>query len=203
MTPPEEATLALELRIQLLETLVGLDTAYAKRSNAQEASIARRGQAVIAGIYEALDRTGTDAIKRFLETYELNKALLVPQLPTSSAQDGNDLTPAAKAALILDSEQDLKNLDRELREIDTLEKRGMAGAGRLEEHEALKPRLAELRKDASKLAGSYGSLESRVENLLTQYDDYVNTVSELFVSWNDAITQAEKTVSRIQKERSS
>lgn len=68
MTPPEEATLALELRIQLLETLVGLDTAYAKRSNAQEASIARRGQAVIAGIYEALDRTGTDAIKRFLET---------------------------------------------------------------------------------------------------------------------------------------
>lgn len=43
------------------------------------------------------------------------------------------------------------------------------------EHEALKPRLAELRKDASKLAGSYGSLESRVENLLTQYDDYVRT----------------------------
>lgn len=68
MTAHEEATLALDLRIQLLETLVGLDTAHAKRPNAQEASIARRGQAVIAGIYDALDRFGTEAIKRFLET---------------------------------------------------------------------------------------------------------------------------------------
>lgn len=68
MTASEEATLALDLRIQLLETLVGLDTALAKRQNAQEASIARRGQAVLAGIYDALDRSGTDAIKRFLET---------------------------------------------------------------------------------------------------------------------------------------
>lgn len=41
------------------------------------------------------------------------------------------------------------------------------------EHEALKPKLAELRKDASALTGSYSSLETRVENLLTQYDDYV------------------------------
>lgn len=62
---------------------------------------------------------------------ELNKALLVPQLP-SGAQSGNDLTPSAKAALILDAEHDIRNLDRELREIDTLEKRGIAGAGKLQ-----------------------------------------------------------------------
>lgn len=68
MTTTEEATLALDLRIQLLETLVGLDTALAKRPNAQAASIARRGQAVIAGVYEALDKSGTEAIKRFLDT---------------------------------------------------------------------------------------------------------------------------------------
>jgi hypothetical protein len=68
MASIEPAALALDLRIQLLETLVGLDTALAKRPNAQEASIARRGQAVIAGVYEALDRSGTEAIKRFLDT---------------------------------------------------------------------------------------------------------------------------------------
>jgi hypothetical protein len=59
---------ALELRIRLLEALVGIDTAFAKRPNAQDASIARRGQAVVAGVYDALDRSGTEAIKRFLET---------------------------------------------------------------------------------------------------------------------------------------
>lgn len=68
MTSAEEATLALDLRIQLLETLVGLDTPLSRRPNAQEASIARRGQAVIAGVYDALDKSGTEAIKRFLDT---------------------------------------------------------------------------------------------------------------------------------------
>jgi len=62
---------------------------------------------------------------------DLNKALLVPQLPTST-QAGNGLTPSAKAALILDSENDLRDLDRQLREIETLDKRGIAGAGKLQ-----------------------------------------------------------------------
>jgi len=79
MTSNEEATLALDLRIQLLETLVGLDTALAKRPNAQEASIARRGQAVIAAVYEALDKSGTEAIKRFLDTCML-LLCIVPSL---------------------------------------------------------------------------------------------------------------------------
>lgn len=54
----------------------------------------------------------------------------MPQLPTAS-QSGQDLTAHAKAALILDSENDLKSLDRDLRDIEALEKRGIAGAGRL------------------------------------------------------------------------
>lgn len=62
---------------------------------------------------------------------DLNKALLVPQLPTSS-QAGSDQTPSVKAALILDSESDLRDLDRQLREIETLDKRGTAGAGKLQ-----------------------------------------------------------------------
>jgi hypothetical protein len=68
---------------------------------------------------------------RLYSTDDLNKALLVPHLPTSP-QAGSDLSPSAKAALILDSENDLRNLDRELREIETLDKRGTAGAGKLQ-----------------------------------------------------------------------
>lgn len=55
----------------------------------------------------------------------------MPQLPTSP-QSGHDLTPSAKAALILDMEGDFRNLDRELREIEILEKRGAVGAGKLQ-----------------------------------------------------------------------
>ena len=53
------------------------------------------------------------------------------QAAAASSIAGHDMTPHAKAALILDAEQDIRTLERELREIELLEKRGAAGAGRL------------------------------------------------------------------------
>lgn len=61
--------LATELRLRLLESLVGLDTLAASKPAAKERSIARRGQAVVQELYEAVDRaaTGSEPVKRFLE----------------------------------------------------------------------------------------------------------------------------------------
>lgn len=42
------------------------------------------------------------------------------------------------------------------------------------DHERLRPQLNELRKDVGNLSGSYNDLESRVESLLSQYDEYVS-----------------------------
>lgn len=153
------ALLATELRIRLLETLVGLDTAAAQRPAARERSIALRGQAAMRELYEAVDRaaSGSEPVKRFLEgcqcsidrnifdtnahgctsADEANKPLLVPQMTpamqaaAASSRDGHDMTPHAKAALLLDAEQEIRALERDLREIEILEKRGAAGAGKL------------------------------------------------------------------------
>lgn len=62
--------------------------------------------------------------------------MLVPQLSAAASQSndalaGEDLGSHAKAALILDAEQDIRTFERELRDIDILEKRGAAGAGKL------------------------------------------------------------------------
>jgi len=132
---------------------------------------------------------------------EVNAPLLVPQLPLSIQPVESDLTPHTKAALILEAEHDIKTLERELREIELLDKRGVAGAGKLSDHEALKTPLLQARKDLSGLVGSYSDLETRVERLLASYDDYVDTVSQLFIGWNDALTYAEQTVSKLEKER--
>lgn len=68
---------------------------------------------------------------------DANRPLLVPQMTPAmqaaavSSIAGHDMTPHAKAALILDAEHDIRTLERELREIESLEKRGAAGSGRL------------------------------------------------------------------------
>lgn len=67
-------------------------------------------------------------------TDEVNAPLLVPQLPTAAlyaSTAGSDLSIHAKASLVLEAEQEIRTIERELREIETLEKRGVAGAGRL------------------------------------------------------------------------
>lgn len=41
------------------------------------------------------------------------------------------MTPQAKVVLILESEGEIRQIERELREVDTLEQRGVVGAGTL------------------------------------------------------------------------
>jgi hypothetical protein len=66
----DAAMLACELRVRLLETLVGLDVpALAGKASARERSIARRGQAVVEELHSAVERaaSGSEPVKRFLE----------------------------------------------------------------------------------------------------------------------------------------
>lgn len=69
MDSQQNALLATELRVRLLETLVGLDIPAAGRPAAKERSIALRGQAVVRELHEAVDRasTGSESVRRFLE----------------------------------------------------------------------------------------------------------------------------------------
>lgn len=52
---------------------------------------------------------------------------------TSSLEaSASELTPLAKIALILECENEIKTLERELREVEVLEQRGVVGAGDLQ-----------------------------------------------------------------------
>ena len=185
--------LSLDLRVRLLEALVGLDTPAARRVNALEMSVARRGQHIVTSVHEAVEKNGSEAIKRFLENCaavprplhrrptmrpllttaivftmedDANKPLLVPQLSaaashTDNALSGEELGPHAKAALILDAEQDIRSFERELRDIDILEKRGAAGAGKLAGGLLSVRRIAEPQTTDRSCLGSQNRRDSR------------------------------------------
>jgi len=87
----------------------------------------------------------------------------------------------------------------------------------------LKAPLKQLEKDVKPVAAKYASLEARTNTLLRNYNDHVNSnftlfkegaqlttfhaveqitnLSELFVSWNDLVTEAEEAVTKLEKER--
>lgn len=62
---------------------------------------------------------------------DLNAPLLrLPPISTPAATE-EDLSPQARAALILESEPEIRQLERELREVQLLDERGVVGAGKL------------------------------------------------------------------------
>ncbi|KAM0753927.1 hypothetical protein T439DRAFT_353679 [Meredithblackwellia eburnea MCA 4105] len=195
--------LQLELRLRFLETL--LSPSVASRSALQPAaavpaSITRRADQLQAQLKQAIESGGGgEVVRRFVQGYDLNEPLLRPPDATTSALD--QLTPQAKVALILESEAEIRQLERELREVDTIDQRGVVGAGDLAKHEELKPSLKDLAGNVAPISERYSALELKTTTLLSRYNDYISTLSEIFVSWNDIISSAEEEVARIESER--
>ena len=96
---------------------------------------------------------------------------------------------------------DIRSADRDLRDIDTLEKKGATGGGKLEDHEALQPRLDKALKRHNEDTARFRALEQRVTTLLEQYATQVDTFSELFVEWSETIAEIEERISKLEKEK--
>ncbi|SGY72659.1 BQ5605_C005g03194 [Microbotryum silenes-dioicae] len=159
---------------------------------------------------------------------DLNEPLLtVPPVPfhhPSSSSNHDDLTPHSKVSLILEAEYEIRQLEWELRQIALLDDQGVVGAGELAQHQDLSTELARTKQDVKPVAASYQDLEHKTHNILSRYNDYVrpsahklqsrlqaehwststaqiSTLSEVFVQWNDIVSEAEQEVTRIEKSR--
>ncbi|GAA5954383.1 hypothetical protein JCM3765_004443 [Sporobolomyces pararoseus] len=193
--------LALDLRLRFIESLISPDSRSSSKSSTS-ISLARRVSHVEAQLKQALESGGsTDAIRRFVQNYDSNCPLLsVAPLPVN-LPNSNEMSVEAKVALVLEAENEIKILERDLREIETLNQRGVVEAGKLSEHEALKGPLEQLTEATKPVAETYSSLEDRTTVLLQQYNDYITELSELFISWNDLISEAEATVTKLEKQK--
>ncbi|KAL8293116.1 hypothetical protein RQP46_000810 [Phenoliferia psychrophenolica] len=209
MAPTVSPQLALDLRLRFLETLLTGSSSSspslgASRNRAAAPSsigLTRRADLIQAQLKEALETGGGgDAVRRFVQGYDLNAPLL--RLPPAPTQGLDEMTPQAKVALILESEGEIRQIERELREVETLEQRGVVGAGNLADHEQLKPALEELKATVTPEVASYASLEARTTALLSRYNEYINTLSEIFVSWNDIVSSAEEEIAKLEREQS-
>ncbi|KAG6869238.1 hypothetical protein C0993_009103 [Termitomyces sp. T159_Od127] len=118
------------------------------------------------------------------------------------ASEGNTMSVAQLEALLTEMEPDIRAAERDMREIEMLESKGVTGAGKLASYEDLQPRLDRLLAQYQEDAELANSLEERIARLVERHATQVDTLSELFVAWDDAIADVEDRLGRFEKEKS-
>ncbi|OCH85254.1 hypothetical protein OBBRIDRAFT_815148 [Obba rivulosa] len=204
--------LSLDLRLRWLETLL-----FGARPESGERRDSARGHALreadtLARRTEELRRRidsimqGNEGLRKFMEHYDQHAHLLTPAfalsgtLPTAPPAYEN-MSPSELEAFLAEMEPDIRAADRDLREINILENKGVTGAGKLADCKALEPRLDALmtahREDLEKAA----ELEKRIATLMDRYTTQVDTLSDLFVAWDDSIGRAEEQVAKLERDK--
>ncbi|KAH9849929.1 hypothetical protein C2E23DRAFT_736334 [Lenzites betulinus] len=212
--PSISPMLSLELRLRWLETLL-----FGAKHDAPEQAAkggAKPGELkdgdTLARRAEVLQRRldsvvqNSDGLKRFLDRYDQYAHLLSPQFALSGSLQMTpptyeNMSPSELEAFLGEMESDIRTAERDLREISALEAKGVTGAGKLNDYEALQPRLEALFKAHDEDLNTAAALEKRIALLMDRYATNVDTLSELFVSWDQSIRDTEDEVHRMERDR--
>lgn len=208
--PVIDPALSLELRLRWLEAIV-LGVQAKERKPKGKSYDLKRGETLIRtaeDVQKRLDRIveSNDGFKRFIEHYDQHAHFLTPAFAISGslqsqAPSYESMSPDELDALLMEMEPDIRAADRDMREIEALEKKGVTAAGRLGNYEKLAPRLDAAMKAHTEDVKLAASLEKRIATLMEKHATHVDALSELFVSWDDTLIAAENKVAKMERDR--
>ncbi|KAI0251591.1 hypothetical protein BJV78DRAFT_1275307 [Lactifluus subvellereus] len=216
---------SLELRIRWLEALL-----YGPKHDESLAGLRvrqpelKRGETLVRAAEHAQRRMDDiantyDVLRKFISHYEQHAQYLTPAfalsgtLPTITPSEYTHMSPAELAALVTELEPDIRAADNDMREIDALQQKGVTGAGKLSDYETLQPRLEALLLRHEEDLERAAALEKRVAGIVRQYAiqacfaphpptaAQVDSLSELFVAWDEMLHAAEDRIGKLEKER--
>ncbi|KAF8074888.1 hypothetical protein FPV67DRAFT_1475339 [Lyophyllum atratum] len=208
-----DPALALDLRLRWLEAiLLGVkqdarDRKGKEREKPHELSDGETLCRIAEDLQRRLDAVieGNDGLKRFVAHYDQHAHLLTPAFALSGSlpepPSYGTMSPEQLEAFLTEMEPDIRAADRDMREIELLEQKGVTGAGKLATYEALQPRLVNLLKAHQADIELAASLEKRTAALMERHATQVDALSELFVAWDDTITVAEDKTTKLERER--
>ncbi|KAJ7504352.1 hypothetical protein B0H11DRAFT_2170527 [Mycena galericulata] len=211
-TPPKgspsiiEPALSLELRLRWLEAiLLGVKQDTRDRKGKERESLTH-GETLIRAAEDLQKRlngivNSNDGLRRFMDHYDQHAHLLTPSFALSEAPTYESMSASELEAFLVEMEPDIRAAERDMQEIEALEKKGVTSPGKLGDYETLQPRLDSLLKahrDDLELAAS---LEKRVARLMESHATQVDALSELFVAWDDTVMDAEDNIMRLERDR--
>ncbi|KAG5647826.1 hypothetical protein DXG03_007750 [Asterophora parasitica] len=209
-----DPALALDLRLRWLEAiLLGVKQDSVDRKGKEHERPLPEGETLARAAENIQRRLDTvvgsnDGLKQFMAHYDQHAHLLTPAFALSGSLQDAGATPTYDTmpteqleALLTEMESDIRAADRDMREIELLEQKGVTGAGKLAGYEELQPRLIKLLKAYQADVELAASLERRTAALMERHATQVDALSELFVAWDDTITVAEDKATNLERER--
>lgn len=210
--PAIDPVLSLELRLRWLEALLlGVRQDARDRKGKDKVPELKHGETLIhlAGdVQRRLDNViqSNDSLQRFMSKYDLHAHLLTAAFALSGVLPGpaptyENMSPEELEALLVEMEPEIRAADRDMREIEMLEQKGVTAAGKLADYESLQPRLDALLKAHQEDIKLATLLEKRIAALVDRHATHVDALSELFVAWDDVLTETENKVIKLERDR--
>jgi hypothetical protein len=210
--PVIDPALSLELRLRWLEALLlGVRQDARDRKGKDKVPELKHGETLIRlaeDVQRRLDNViqSNDGLQRFMSKYDLHAHLLTAAFALSGVLPGpaptyENMSPEELEALLVEMEPEIRAADRDMREIEMLEQKGVTAAGKLADYETLRPRLDALLKAHQEDIRLAASLEKRIAALVDRHATHVDALSELFVAWDDVLTETENKVIKLERDR--
>ncbi|KAF8141547.1 hypothetical protein EV363DRAFT_1149980 [Boletus edulis] len=206
--------LSLELRLRWLEALllgVGVRHDTRDRKAREKPPELKPGESLVqlaANVQHRLHSVveSNDGLKKFMHQYDQHAQWLTPAFTLSGTLPGpaptyEHMSPEELEALLSEMEPDIRAADRDMREIERFEQKGVLSAGKLADNEVLQPRLQALLAAQDQDMKLAASLEQRIAILVERHATHVDTLSELFVAWDDVLTETESKVKRLERDK--
>lgn len=146
-----------------------------------------------------------EGLKKFMEKFDQHAHFLTPVfalsglLPDSASYQ--NLSPEELETLLVEMEPDIRAADRDMREIEALGTKGVTEAGKLRGYELLQPRLDALISGHKEIKTQTEALEKRITAIMRQNATHVDALSELFVEWDESLTETEDRIVKLEREK--
>ncbi|KAF9379567.1 hypothetical protein CPB97_008886 [Podila verticillata] len=158
-------------------------------------SLSRRVQKIETSFWAAA-KERKPSFEEFLQKYESSKLM---NSSYSSHSDRDLLTLQAKAELILAAQEELQQLAEESKDIQSLQR--CAEIGGLKNVESQYPVLSKLETVHIEHSQEANKVSDKMNKLTDDYNSLINTLSEVFLSWDALLSAAELKVTEVERSR--
>ncbi|KAF9305245.1 hypothetical protein BGZ74_010851 [Mortierella antarctica] len=158
-------------------------------------SLSRRVQKIETSFWAAA-KERKPSFEEFLQKYESSNLM---NSPYSSHSDRELLTLQAKTELILAAQEELQQLAEESKDIQSLQR--CAEIGGLKNVESQYPVLSQLETVHIEHSQEANKVSDKMNKLTDDYNTLINTLSEVFLSWDALLSAAELKVAEVERSK--
>ncbi|KAI9470109.1 MAG: hypothetical protein EXX96DRAFT_588824 [Benjaminiella poitrasii] len=181
-----------ETRLRYLEHV--LLNQQQQQQQTDEESIVKRIQTLMKNV-DTIYKSNKP-IKDFITKYEAHANILNPN-KSSFALERDILSPDVKLELVLSAQEDLERFAKEVKQVKDLED-VVSGKG-FDVVESLQPTLSRLEGQHEGQMNELNQLTKQLTDFMERYNGMVNTLSEIFISWDHILTSMENHVSSLER----